>query len=64
MVDMLTPVLSNTWDTDRPWTLESYEQTGGYTALGPRWAWARTPSSSWSRTPACAAAAARASRPA
>jgi NADH-quinone oxidoreductase subunit F len=33
MVDMLTPVLSNTWDTDRPWTLEAYEQTGGYTAL-------------------------------
>ncbi len=33
MVDMLTPVLSNAWDTDRPWTLESYEQTGGYAAL-------------------------------
>jgi NADH-quinone oxidoreductase subunit F len=33
MVDMLTPVLSAAWDTDRPWTLESYEQTGGYSAL-------------------------------
>jgi NADH-quinone oxidoreductase subunit F len=33
MVDMLTPVLSNDWDTDRPWTLESYENTGGYGAL-------------------------------
>ena len=33
MVDMLTPVLSNAWDTDRPWTLESYENTGGYGAL-------------------------------
>src|SRR6478672_12587154 len=33
MTDMLTPVLSNDWDTDRPWTLESYEQTGGYAAL-------------------------------
>jgi NADH-quinone oxidoreductase subunit F len=33
MVDMLTPVLSKAWDTDRPWTLESYEDTGGYAAL-------------------------------
>src|SRR6478735_6394285 len=33
MVDMLTPVLSNDWDTDRPWTLESYEGSGGYAAL-------------------------------
>jgi NADH-quinone oxidoreductase subunit F len=33
MVDMLTPVLSDAWDTDRPWTLESYEGTGGYDAL-------------------------------
>jgi NADH-quinone oxidoreductase subunit F len=33
MVDMLTPVLSQAWDTDRPWTLESYEDTGGYSAL-------------------------------
>ncbi len=33
MVDMLTPVLSDAWDTDRPWTLEAYEQTGGYDAL-------------------------------
>src|SRR4051794_20975291 len=34
MTDMLTPVLSDSWDTDRPWTLESYEATGGYDALG------------------------------
>ena len=34
MVDMLTPVLSNDWDADRPWTLESYENGGGYAALG------------------------------
>ena len=33
MVDMLTPVLSNDWDNDRPWTLESYENNGGYAAL-------------------------------
>ena len=33
MVDTLTPVLSNDWDTDRPWTLESYESSGGYAAL-------------------------------
>jgi NADH-quinone oxidoreductase subunit F len=33
MVDMLTPVLSAAWDSDRPWTLESYEGTGGYDAL-------------------------------
>jgi NADH-quinone oxidoreductase subunit F len=35
---MLTPVLSDNWDADRAWTLESYERTGGYeglkTALG------------------------------
>ncbi|MGA8211024.1 MAG: NADH-quinone oxidoreductase subunit NuoF [Nocardioidaceae bacterium] len=33
MVDMLTPVLSDAWDTDRPWTLESYTDAGGYAAL-------------------------------
>jgi NADH-quinone oxidoreductase subunit F len=33
MTDMLTPVLSDSWDADRPWTLESYEATGGYDAL-------------------------------
>ncbi|MDX6322809.1 MAG: NADH-quinone oxidoreductase subunit, partial [Propionibacteriaceae bacterium] len=32
-VDALTPVLSASWDGDRPWTLESYEATGGYSAL-------------------------------
>ncbi len=29
----LTPVLSAHWDDERPWTLESYERTGGYQAL-------------------------------
>ncbi len=33
MVDMLTPVLSEAWDGDRPWTLESYEGVRGYEAL-------------------------------
>src|SRR6476620_5874234 len=33
MVDTLTPVLSNDWDTDKPWTLDSYESSGGYAAL-------------------------------
>ena len=38
MTDTLTPVLSANWDADKPWTLESYERSGGYqaarTALG------------------------------
>ncbi len=38
MTDMLTPVLSDNWDADKPWTLDSYESSGGYgplkTALG------------------------------
>jgi NADH-quinone oxidoreductase subunit F len=29
----LTPVLSDNWDGDRPWTLESYEKADGYAAL-------------------------------
>ena len=33
MTDMLTPVLSDNWDADRPWTLASYERSGGYAAL-------------------------------
>ncbi|HSE09501.1 MAG TPA: NADH-quinone oxidoreductase subunit NuoF [Nocardioidaceae bacterium] len=33
MTDMLTPVLSDNWDADRAWTLESYERTGGYQAM-------------------------------
>ena len=33
MTDTLTPVLSANWDAERPWTLESYESTGGYGAL-------------------------------
>ncbi len=33
MTGMLTPVLTDTWDTDRPWTLESYEDAGGYSSL-------------------------------
>ncbi len=32
-VDTLTPVLSDNWDADRPWRLDSYEQGGGYLAL-------------------------------
>ena len=33
MTAMLTPVLSDDWDTDRPWTLASYAESGGYAAL-------------------------------
>ena len=32
-ISPLTPVLTKHWDSDRPWTLESYESTGGYAAL-------------------------------
>jgi len=32
-IDTLTPVLSAAWDSDRPWTLQSYEAVDGYTAL-------------------------------
>jgi len=33
MTDTLTPVLSADWGTDRAWTRETYESTGGYDAL-------------------------------
>jgi NADH-quinone oxidoreductase subunit F len=33
MVDTLTPVLSDNWDTDRSWTLAAYEAGNGYKAL-------------------------------
>ncbi|HEX6877649.1 MAG TPA: NADH-quinone oxidoreductase subunit NuoF [Nocardioidaceae bacterium] len=33
MTDMLTPVLTENWDVDRSWTLESYESRGGYDAV-------------------------------
>jgi NADH-quinone oxidoreductase subunit F len=33
VTDPLTPVLSNTWDHDRAWTIEAYERAGGYQAL-------------------------------
>jgi NADH-quinone oxidoreductase subunit F len=33
MVDTLTPVLTANWGAERSWTLESYEQHGGYRAL-------------------------------
>ncbi len=33
MTDLLTPVLTAYWDGDKPWTLSSYERTGGYGAL-------------------------------
>jgi NADH-quinone oxidoreductase subunit F len=32
-MDPLTPVLSDAWDTERPWTLDSYADVGGYAAL-------------------------------
>jgi NADH-quinone oxidoreductase subunit F len=33
VTDTLTPVLSAHWDSERSWTRESYESTGGYGAL-------------------------------
>jgi NADH-quinone oxidoreductase subunit F len=33
MTDPLTPVLSDTWDRTRSWTLDAYEEAGGYGAL-------------------------------
>ena len=30
---VLTPVLSDDWDHERPWTLESYAESGGYDGL-------------------------------
>jgi NADH-quinone oxidoreductase subunit F len=33
MTDTLTPVLSADWGTERAWTLEAYENAGGYSAL-------------------------------
>ena len=33
MPDTLTPVLSDNWDQERAWTLEAYEQRGGYRGL-------------------------------
>lgn len=33
MTDTLTPVLSDIWDADRPWTLATYREHGGYRAL-------------------------------
>ena len=32
-MDTLTPVLSDNWDADRSWTLDSYASRGGYGAL-------------------------------
>ncbi|MCK5929399.1 MAG: NADH-quinone oxidoreductase subunit F, partial [Nocardioides sp.] len=32
-IDTLTPVLTANWGAERSWTLESYEQHGGYAAL-------------------------------
>ena len=63
MATTLTPVLTDTWDADRSWTLATYEDAGGYRGLRRALAHAGRPTSSpWSRTPACAAAAAQASR--
>ena len=60
----LTPVLSRTGTTTDRGPCDGYERNGGYAAL--RKALAMDPDAviRWSRTPACAAAAARASRPA
>ena len=33
MTDLLTPVLTADWGTERAWTLEEYRKTGGYEAL-------------------------------
>jgi NADH-quinone oxidoreductase subunit F len=33
MTDTLTPVLTDNWDQERSWTLEAYEERGGYAAL-------------------------------
>jgi len=33
MTDMLTPVLTDNWDADRSWTLDSYHAHGGYDGL-------------------------------
>jgi NADH-quinone oxidoreductase subunit F len=33
MTDTLTPVLTDDWDAERSWTLETYESRGGYGAL-------------------------------
>nr|MDQ4041956.1 NADH-quinone oxidoreductase subunit F [Actinomycetota bacterium] len=33
MPDTLTPVLTEDWDADRPWTLQTYADRGGYQAL-------------------------------
>jgi NADH-quinone oxidoreductase subunit F len=33
MTDVLTPVLSETWDHERSWSLETYENAGGYRGL-------------------------------
>ncbi|HEY9563858.1 MAG TPA: NADH-quinone oxidoreductase subunit NuoF [Nocardioides sp.] len=33
MTDMLTPVLTDNWDAERSWTLDSYQEQGGYRAL-------------------------------
>jgi NADH-quinone oxidoreductase subunit F len=32
-IDTLTPVLTDSWDQDRAWTLSAYERRGGYSAL-------------------------------
>jgi NADH-quinone oxidoreductase subunit F len=33
MTDPLTPVLTDNWDQDRSWTLDAYQERGGYGAL-------------------------------
>jgi NADH-quinone oxidoreductase subunit F len=41
MADVLTPVLSDNWDTDKPWTLKSYTANGGYASLDKAFAMAQ-----------------------
>ena len=36
-MDPLTPVLSDDWDTDRPWTLDAYATPAGTPRSTPRW---------------------------
>jgi NADH-quinone oxidoreductase subunit F len=33
VTDTLTPVLTDNWDQDQAWTLDAYEDRGGYRAL-------------------------------
>ncbi len=32
-IDILTPVLTETWDKDRSWSMATYERSGGFDGL-------------------------------